>query len=85
MSNLKVFIRSNMKNKKITIIITAFVITLFTPVIAYASEFSPATGDDRQTPWIWAIAIIAAVVILIYFAISAIRRKSSEKRRKRRR
>ena len=49
------------------------------------TDISPLTGDDRATPWPWAIAIIAAVVILVYFAISSIRRNARKKRKRDRR
>lgn len=74
-----------MSKNKIFAPILAIVVAFFTPMAVYATEFSPLTGDDRETPWVWAIAIIAAVVILVYFAISAIRRSSKEKRKKNRR
>ena len=69
------------KGLSLSIIFMMVVIFFASPITAMAA---PLTGDDRETPWVWALALVAAVVVCIVVVVLLIKCNKRSKKRKRR-
>ena len=68
------------KGLSFSIILMMATFFLATPITAVAA---PLTGDDRETPWLWALALIVAIVVCIVVAVTAIKSNKRSKKRPR--